>query len=261
MANLPSGEYDVRVQVKSPDPEVHILTVNPQKIRVRLQEKREKSGPGARKCVGRSGLRLRLADARCDAYSCDRVRIGARRGSGRVGGSGYVSAQCTGRGGTERTRCTPRNEIGDPVGFVSLSPRDVFVSIPVAQLPGYRETAILVEPNGRPASGYTISGVSADPKLIMLFGDPAIISGLSGYITVPVDISDAKADVVERVPLRLPENISALGTQSVDVQVVHPADPRLGERQASSGDPRGSSGPDLYSGDRHCQCIPVRASA
>ena len=36
---------------------------------------------------------------------------------------------------------------------------------------------------------------------------------------MPVDIDQASADVIERVPLHLPESISALGTQSVNAQV------------------------------------------
>jgi YbbR domain-containing protein len=87
------------------------------------------------------------------------------------------------------------------------------------QLPGYRELAVLVQPYGKPATGYTVNAVAADPKLVTVQGAPITIAELSGYITVPVEITGANADVVERVPLKLPENVSVLGTQSVEAQV------------------------------------------
>ena len=76
-----------------------------------------------------------------------------------------------------------------------------------------------MQPRGRPAPGYTVSSVTAEPKLVTLQGDSATLSQMSGYITATIDITNASADVSERVPFRLPEQVSALGTQSVAVQV------------------------------------------
>ena len=45
LAGLPAGETDVRVQVKSPDPSVQVLSIDPQRVRVRLEEKRAKTVP------------------------------------------------------------------------------------------------------------------------------------------------------------------------------------------------------------------------
>jgi YbbR domain-containing protein len=218
LANVAAGEYDVRVQVKPPGPEVQVLSINPSKVRVRLEEVRLKSVP----------VRVNVLDAPAFGFDWQSPVISPTQVT--VSGSTPIVDQVESaavdlylrgaRSTVERTlRLTPRNTAGEPISLVTLAPKDVLISVPVLQLPGYREAAILVEPFGRPASGYTISGVSADPKLVMLFGDPAVISGLSGYITVPVDISDAKMDVVERVPLHLPENITALGTQSISVLV------------------------------------------
>ena len=76
-----------------------------------------------------------------------------------------------------------------------------------------------MQPYGKPATGYTVSAVAADPKLVTVQGTPVTIAELSGYITVPVEITGANADVVERVPLKLPENVSVLGAPSVEAQV------------------------------------------
>jgi hypothetical protein len=114
---------------------------------------------------------------------------------------------------------TARDSSGAQVAFVTLVPGEVQILVPVAQLPGYRDVAVRVDTSGYPASGYSVLGVSADPNLVTLFGDPAVISELSGYLSIPVDITGVTADVAERVPLRLPENVSSLGTQSISIQV------------------------------------------
>lgn len=218
LSGITAGEYDVQVQVKPPGPEVEVLTVNPAKVRVRLEARREKSVP----------VRVNVLDAAAFGYDWTTPVISPTQVT--VSGSAplvdqveFVAADVylrSARADVARTlRLTPYSAVGEVVNLVALSPREASVTIPIVQLPGYREMAVLVEPDGRPAPGYTISGVTADPKLITLFGDPGVMSGLSGYITVAVDISDAKADVAERVPLRLPENVSALGTQSVNVLV------------------------------------------
>ena len=85
--------------------------------------------------------------------------------------------------------------------------------------PGIEKLRLLWSRRANPSPGYTVSGVTADPKLVTLQGDPATITSLSGYITVPVDITGANQDVVDRVPLQLQESVSPLGVQSIEVRV------------------------------------------
>ncbi len=218
LSGLSAGEYDVPVRVLPPDPQVQVTAVDPPVVRVRLEERKEKSLP----------VQVNIMDAPAFGYTWGTPVVTPTQVTV-VGASSWVDQVAIvsvdfyfggARATVERNlQVKARDAVGVVVGFVSVSPRDVKVTAPVFPLPGYRELTILVEPIGTPAEGYTIGAVSAEPKLVTVQGDPAAISALSGYITVPVDINGADQDVVERVPLRLPENISSLGTTTVEVSV------------------------------------------
>jgi len=114
-----------------------------------------------------------------------------------------------------------RDKQGQIVGnVVDWTPRTVTVTVPIEQRPGYRDVPVRVRWQGQPARGYRISEVAVDPSIVTLFGSPAAIETAPGYVeTTPVNIDGASGNVVERLALIVPENVSVFGTQSVVVSV------------------------------------------
>ena len=99
-------------------------------------------------------------------------------------------------------------------GFVTVSPPEVNVRVPVTQKRGYKEVPVVLgERIGRVASGYNVSGVSANPSSVLIFGPPAVIQGISYLDTESIDISGAKDDMVTQVALSLPEGVSVIGRE------------------------------------------------
>jgi hypothetical protein len=66
-----------------------------------------------------------------------------------------------------------------------------------------------------------LESVSVDPSIVTLFGDPDVLKEITGFVdTLPLDISGATQDIVERMPLDLPEQVSPVDIQGVKVTVL-----------------------------------------
>jgi len=109
---------------------------------------------------------------------------------------------------------------GNPVGFVTLTPETVQAHVIVEHLGGFRDLAVKVLVRGQVAPGYRISNVTVTPPIVTVFGASQVIDTSPGFVeTVPVTVTNAQNDVVERGALNLPGGISLLGDPAVQVNV------------------------------------------
>ncbi len=110
---------------------------------------------------------------------------------------------------------------GQTISGLTISPETVTVSLPVTQQGGYRDIAIKVVVRGQVASGYRLTTVSVYPPVLTVFSkDPTLVNNLPGYVeTEPLNLDGASQNVETRLGLNLPDGVSIVGDQTVQVQV------------------------------------------
>jgi YbbR domain-containing protein len=104
---------------------------------------------------------------------------------------------------------------------LTINPESVRVNVPISQQGGFRDVAVKVVVQGQQAAGYRIENISVFPPVVTVFAEePELVNQLPGIVeTQPLDLQDRKEDVSTRLSLDLPENITIVGPQTVQVQV------------------------------------------
>jgi YbbR domain-containing protein len=104
---------------------------------------------------------------------------------------------------------------------LTINPETVRVNIPISQQGGYRDVAVKVIVQGQVAAGYRLENIRVFPPVITVSSsDPQLVNRLPGVVeTQPLNLQDRKEDVTTRLSLNLPQNITIVGPQTVQVQV------------------------------------------
>lgn len=105
---------------------------------------------------------------------------------------------------------------------LTVTPETVQVSVPVSQQGGFRDVAVKVVVTGQIAAGYRLENISVFPPVVTVFSaDSELVSSLPGVVeTQPLDLQDAEEDITARLSLNLPQNVTLVGGQTVQVTVV-----------------------------------------
>lgn len=110
---------------------------------------------------------------------------------------------------------------GNTISGAAILPDTVKVSLSVVQQGGYRDLAVKVMTVGNPASGYSLTSVSAFPPIVTVYSaNSSTIDAMPGYVeTSPLDLSGATQDIQERLGITLPPGVTLIGEQTVVVTV------------------------------------------
>lgn len=112
-----------------------------------------------------------------------------------------------------------RDQKKKPIQGLLISPATVTVKVTIqadavteAKVAGWTLT-------GQPAPGYRVSNVTITPLEVSVTGLAATLDTIQQMQTDPVDISNATADVVKTVAVRLPAGVQDVSPRSVQVHV------------------------------------------
>ena len=109
----------------------------------------------------------------------------------------------------------PRDAAGRAVGGVAVQPPTALLSARIRQDLFPRQVVIDVRLTGRPAPGFTVTSVRADPTLATVVGPLDVVQGLSSVATEVIDIEGARSDIVRAVSLQIPPGVSSGERRSV----------------------------------------------
>jgi YbbR domain-containing protein len=109
---------------------------------------------------------------------------------------------------------------GNQIQNVVLKPDTVTVNIPITQEAGFRDISIIVPTIGDPPPGYYVSSIRANPQVITVRGDPALIEAMQPYAeTESIDLTNKTDDFTQQVRINLPLGVTPVQGQTVEVLV------------------------------------------
>lgn len=210
------GQNELPVTIERLDPQVRGAEPIPARIRVSMEELRERSVP----------VRVSLTGTVPFGY----VAGQARSAPDKVTVSGPASA-------IERVQEAqveiPLDQLTlsinnsyqpvavdarrEPVTGLKVTPPTVSVEVPVAQQVSYKEVGIRPVIRGKLASGYYLEPVEVNPPSATIVGEPAQLAAVSFVETEPIDISGLSSTSVRQVFLRAPTGATFLQPRPVSV--------------------------------------------
>lgn len=223
---LEPGVLDVPVRVTLDADPVTLLEVEPEYVRVELDEIRERMAPISVEVRGEPGLGYYRADD--PTVVSDTVRIlGPASLVDQVNrAAGSVSVRGARETVEDQVALIPVDINGNRVSGVAVEPESVLVSVPVRPLPNVKEMSVTLTQLGQPAEGYHVTDVSIDPPVVRVLGPVSILAGLPGFLTtVPISIGGRSEVVVERLALELPAGLSMFDPEEPAVQATIEIEP------------------------------------
>lgn len=219
LANVGAGAVEVPVRVQVDSPRITVRGVEPPAVAVQLEEQAERTVPvqvnvlgsppfgysaGATEVTPRV---VRVIGPSSTVERVDRAVVEVKIEGVTVDVNGAYAPTLVDNAG---------EHLSDNL---RLDPPTVFVEIPIMQEVRNKTVGIQAVTTGRPAAGYWIEEITAEPATVTVVGDPQSLSSIDLVQTEPVDISNASGTIVREVKLVQPVGASLVQQTTATVTV------------------------------------------
>lgn len=220
LSGLSAGNHVLPVQLMVSARPYQVVLLNPSTVSVDLESLSSRTFPLVLSLTGQPAAGYQAGDATMDL---DKVSISGPESLVRRADRARVLVSLDGvrESIDESLPIEIVDEENIPINGLTINPESVQVSVPISQQGGFRDVAVKVVVQGQQAAGYRIENISVFPPVVTVFADdPEIVNELPGVVeTLPLDLQDRNEDISTRLSLSLPENITLVGAQTVQVQV------------------------------------------
>jgi YbbR domain-containing protein len=214
-----TGDQARAVTFNVPDRTVRVVRIDPLAIRLKLEPVGRTEVPVSVSLIGEPALGYRLRNTVTDP---ERVSVtGPASWVNQVArAAAEFSVQNARAPLSETLTLRPVDAAGQVVPNVKIDPDRTQLSVGIEQLGGFRDLAVKIELTGTIASGYRIVDVNVTPPVVTMFGAPAALESMQGFVeTERINIKGAQATVEKDALLDLPLGVTMLGQQTVRVSV------------------------------------------
>lgn len=220
LSGLEAGEYTLSIQIRVLARPYQIVLVSPETVTIKLEPLASRPLPIEKLLSGIPAIGYQAGEASIEPQT---VLISGPESL--VNQAVHARVTINLEGARESIQQATPIQILDENNSIlrglTISPENAQVNVPIIQQGGFRDLAVKVVVTGQIVAGYRLENISVFPPVVTVFAsDPELVSSLPGVVeTQPLDLQGADEDITTRLALNLPENVTLVGAQTVQVTV------------------------------------------
>ena len=220
LSGLSAGEHNLEVQVQIRVGPVQVVSIFPQSVSLNLQTLASKTFPISLSIRGEVPIGFQAGTP-----EMSETQVTLSGPSSLIAEVKHVQVELPIAGLRQDVQTSLPLHVLDANGVaisgLTLAPESVQVHVPITQQGGYRDIAVKVVVRGQVAGGYRLTNISVFPPILTVYSkEPTRVNELPGFVeTEPLNLDGSSQDTDTHLGLHLPDGISVVGDQTVQVRV------------------------------------------